>query len=263
MPPTFPKPCTTHRCSASGQSSRSHARATTITTPAPVASRRKTEPPIEIGLPVTISGHGVAALHRVRVHHPGHRLLVRGHVRRRDVLLGPDERQELRREPPRQPLELVDGHRVRVAAHPALRTSVGKPQQRALPRHPHRERRTLAERHLDVVAQAALRRAHDARVLNAVAREDDAPPFVQTDRDADDDRALGIAQALGDLVRDPRVRDGLVELGDRRAVQRRVPLELGMGKRFGSARHGGRSVPGNPPAICASRLLAESRKGAG
>ena len=28
----------------------------TITTPAPVASWRKTEPPIEIGLPVTISG---------------------------------------------------------------------------------------------------------------------------------------------------------------------------------------------------------------
>ena len=27
-----------------------------MTTPAPVASRRKTEPPIEIGLPVTISG---------------------------------------------------------------------------------------------------------------------------------------------------------------------------------------------------------------
>jgi hypothetical protein len=27
-----------------------------MTTPAPVASRRKTEPPIEIGLPVTTSG---------------------------------------------------------------------------------------------------------------------------------------------------------------------------------------------------------------
>ena len=36
--------------------SRSQARAMTITTPAPVASWRKTDPPIEIGLPVTISG---------------------------------------------------------------------------------------------------------------------------------------------------------------------------------------------------------------
>ena len=35
---------------------RSQARATTITTPAPVASWRKTLPPIAIGFPVTISG---------------------------------------------------------------------------------------------------------------------------------------------------------------------------------------------------------------
>ena len=56
MPPTLPNPWTTQRCSASVQPSRSQARATTMTTPAPVASCRKTEPPIEIGLPVTISG---------------------------------------------------------------------------------------------------------------------------------------------------------------------------------------------------------------
>jgi hypothetical protein len=56
IPPTFPNPWTTQRCSASFQPSRSHARATTITTPAPVASCRNTLPPIAIGLPVTISG---------------------------------------------------------------------------------------------------------------------------------------------------------------------------------------------------------------
>ena len=110
MPPTLPKPCTTQRCSASVQPSRSHARAITITTPAPVASWRKTEPPIEIGLPGHDLRHGVAALHRVRVHHPGHRLLVRRHVRRRDVLLRADDRQQLRREAPREPLELAERH---------------------------------------------------------------------------------------------------------------------------------------------------------
>ena len=56
MPPTLPKPWTTQRCSPRFQPSRWHARSITITTPAPVASRRNTEPPIEIGLPVTISG---------------------------------------------------------------------------------------------------------------------------------------------------------------------------------------------------------------
>ena len=47
----------------------------------------------------------------------------------------------------------------RLAAHAALRAAVGKAQERALPRHPHRERGALAERHLRVVADAALRRA--------------------------------------------------------------------------------------------------------
>ena len=55
-PPTFPKPCTTHPCSAMSQPSLWHARSVTITTPAPVASLRNTEPPIEIGFPVTTSG---------------------------------------------------------------------------------------------------------------------------------------------------------------------------------------------------------------
>ena len=56
IPPTFPNPWTTQRSPSRGQPRRSHARAITMTTPAPVASWRNTEPPIAIGLPVTISG---------------------------------------------------------------------------------------------------------------------------------------------------------------------------------------------------------------
>ena len=56
MPPTFPNPWTTQSCSSMRQPSRAHARTTIMTTPAPVASCRNTEPPIEIGFPVTISG---------------------------------------------------------------------------------------------------------------------------------------------------------------------------------------------------------------
>ena len=50
--------------------------------------------------------HGVALLHRVGVHHPGHRLLVRRHVGRGDVDLRADERREVGREPARDPREL-------------------------------------------------------------------------------------------------------------------------------------------------------------
>ena len=118
----------------------------------------------------------VAALHRVGVHHPGHRLLVRRHVRRRDVLLRADEREQLRGEAAREALELRPAERARVAADAALRATVGQPQERALPRHPDGERRALAERDLGVVPDAALRRAEHARVLHAVAGEDDAGP---------------------------------------------------------------------------------------
>jgi hypothetical protein len=62
--------------------------------------------------------------------------------------LRPDERQELGGETSRETLELPLGQGVRVAADPALRATVGKPEERALPRHPHRERGALAERHL-------------------------------------------------------------------------------------------------------------------
>jgi hypothetical protein len=56
MPPTFPKPWTTHRCSARFHPRRRQARAITMTTPAPVASCRNSEPPSATGFPVTISG---------------------------------------------------------------------------------------------------------------------------------------------------------------------------------------------------------------
>ena len=75
--------------------------------------------------------HGVADLHRVGVHHPGHRLLVGGHVGSGDVALRADDRQELGGEPPRQALELSAGEVPRVAAHSALRAAVREAQERA------------------------------------------------------------------------------------------------------------------------------------
>ena len=184
MPPTLPKPWTTQRCSdrlpaeplAGARDHHHDAGAGRLVAEHGAADRDR--------LAGHDLGHRVAALHRVGVHHPGHRLLVRRHVRRGDVLLRPDERQELGREAPREALELDVRHLARVAADAALRAAVGQPQQRALPRHPDRERRALAERDLRVVADAALRRAEHARVLHAVAGEDDARAVVEPDRAA-------------------------------------------------------------------------------
>ena len=184
-------------------------------------------------------GDGVADLHRVRVHHPGHRLLVRRHVGSGDVLLRPDHRQQLRREAARQPLDLAQRHLARVAADAALRAAVGQAQERALPGHPDRERGALAERHLRVVADPALRRAEHRGVLDAVPGVDDAAAVVEPDGDGEHDRPLRVAKALGDGIRDVRIRPGEIELGDRRLEQRRVPLEVRLCSGFLDLGHGG------------------------
>ena len=119
-------------------------------------------------------GHRVASLHRVRVHHPGHRLLVRRHVRRRNVDPRADHGKQLGGEATSQPLELAVRQLARVAANTALRAAVGKAEERALPRHPHGQRSALAERHLRVVPDASLGRPEHARVLHAIARVDHA-----------------------------------------------------------------------------------------
>ena len=87
IPPTLPKPCTTQRCSASVPAEplaraldHHHDAGSRRLVPEDRAADRDRLAGDDLG-------HGVALLHRVRVHHPGHRLLVRRHVGRRDVEL--------------------------------------------------------------------------------------------------------------------------------------------------------------------------------
>ena len=145
-PPTLPKPSTMQRWSERSRSIRSQARSVHMTTPAPVASRRKTGAPDRDGLPGHHFGDGVPDLRRVGVHHPSHRLFVRRHVGCGNVLLRADGREQLGREASREPLELVLRERVRVATDTALRAAVREAEQRALPRHPGRKRGALTER---------------------------------------------------------------------------------------------------------------------
>ena len=60
-----------------------------------------------MGLPVTTPGTGVADVHGVRVHDPGHRLRVRVDVGCRDVLLRADEDGDLGRVAARQAFQLL------------------------------------------------------------------------------------------------------------------------------------------------------------
>ena len=88
-----------------------------------------------------------------------------------------------------------------------------------------RERRALAERHLRVVADAALRRPEHGRVLHAVAREDLDRAVVAAQRHATITARSGKLEPLRDHVRDVGVRQRLLELGARHQEERRVPLQ--------------------------------------
>ena len=138
--------------------------------PRAVASSRPSEPPIVKRLAGDDAEHGVALVHRVGVEHPRHRRRVRADVRRGDVLLRADLVDDLRGEPARHALELAARHRLRVADHAALRAAERQAHQRALPRHPHRERLDLVERDVGVIANAALRRAARDVVRDADSR---------------------------------------------------------------------------------------------
>src|SRR5437773_24942 len=88
------------------------------------------------GLARDDTGDREALGHRDRVHDPGHRLAVRVHVGRGDVLLRADDDRDLGRVPAGHMLELVLRHFLRVADYSALRAAVGNAHDRALPRHP-------------------------------------------------------------------------------------------------------------------------------
>ena len=81
----------------------------------------------------------------------------------------------------------------------------GMPIERALPRHPHRERLDLVERDVGVVADAALRRAARDVVRDAVAREDLRAPVVHLRRDRDLDRLLALREDADQVVVDPEL----------------------------------------------------------
>ena len=155
---------------------------------------------------------GVAGVHGVGVHHPGHDLGVGVDVRRRDVLLGADEDLDLGEEPAGQALELLLAELLRVDDDAALAAAVRDADDRALPGHPHREGLDLVERDVLVVADAALGRPAAQVVLDAVAGEDLDRPVVHVDREVDGELAARLAQDQAHARIEVEALGGEVEL---------------------------------------------------
>src|SRR5438094_373192 len=140
--------------------------------------------------------HRVAEVHRQRVHDPRHRLPVGVHVRRRDVAVAPDQDRDLGREAPRHVLQLVLRELARVDDDAALGAAERDADDSALPRHPHRERLDLVQRHVGVVADATLGRPAVDVVLDTVPREDPRMPVIELDGEVARELALHLAQDL-------------------------------------------------------------------
>jgi hypothetical protein len=204
------------------------------------------------GLAGDHAGGGGAGVHRVGVHHPRHDLRVGVHVGRRDVLLRADDDADLAGVAARQPLQLLQRQLLRVDADAALGAAEGQVDGGVLDAHPGRQRHHLFQRHVGVVAHAALAGAARQAVLHAVALEVRDAAVVQLDRDVDDQRALGALAASrpsapGGPGRARRGRPasgrcprGCRRWGGRRTgfVHRRSPLGLRLraaGRRMGPA----------------------------
>ena len=202
VPPTLPNPCT---ATVSPSSS----------SPAPAQRLEQAEDDAAAGrlaaadraadrerLAGDDAEHRVALVHRERVEDPRHHLRVRADVGRRDVALGADLVDDLGGVAARHPLELLGRERLRVADDAALGAAERQVHQRALPRHPHRERLDLVERDGRVVADAALRRPARDVVRDAPAGEDAHAAVVHRRRDRDLDRLLAGAEDPDEVVVD-------------------------------------------------------------
>ena len=177
--------------------------------------------------------HGVADVHGIRVHHPGHDLGVRVDVRGRDVLFRADEDLDLGEEPTGQRLELLLAELLRVDDDAALAAAVRDADDRALPRHPHRQRLDLVEADVLVIPNAALGRTASEVVLDAVARVDLDRPVVHLHREVDDQLAARFAKNATKAGVKVEALRGEVELllGDLPGVNRRGDLLCGHGSR--------------------------------
>ena len=144
--------------------------------------------------------HRIALIHAVRVHDPGHDLRSRVHVRRRNVFLRPDQRQNRRRIAAGQPFQLAHRQLFRVAGHAALAAAEGNVDDGALPRHPRGQRLHLIHRDIGVVTDAALGRPAHRAVLYAVAFKPDDLPAVHPDRHAHTENAFRVFDHRPDVV---------------------------------------------------------------
>jgi hypothetical protein len=133
-------------------------------------------------------------------------------IGRGDVALRADDDADLAGVAARHALELLGRELLRIDPDAALRAAVGQVDRGALDRHPRAERHHLFERHVGVVAHAALARPARQVVLHAIALEVRDAAVVELDRHVDDQDALRMLQRLGPACEVAEVGQHAVDL---------------------------------------------------
>ena len=163
------------------------------------------------GLAGDDGGNGLADVHGVGVHDPGHGLLVGVDVGSGDVFFGADELDESCGVATGHAFEFTLGHGLGVTDDAAFGSAEGDIDDGAFPGHPGCEGADFVERDVGAVADAALAGAAGDGVLDAVAGEDFDAAVIHGDGDVDDDFAGGVAEDLPDASVEVETAGSFVE----------------------------------------------------
>ena len=162
-------------------------------------------------------------------------------VRRGNILLRSDERQNLGSVPARHALELGLAHSLRIADHAALAAAEGNIYSGHFPRHPGCERFHFLQRHGGMITNATLSRAARHVVLHPVSGEHFHLAVVHFCRNGYFQHALRGAQDLPQPLVELQMFSSQIKLNLRNPVGIQI-LARGYARyrlwnRFGNARH--------------------------
>src|SRR5579885_2469016 len=163
-------------------------------------------------------GDRVALVHGVGVHDPGHYLGIGVDIGGRNIAMRADNNGDFGRVTTGQAFQFSRAHLLGVADDATFRAAIGNADDGTLPRHPHRQRLDLVQRHLRAVANAALGRATIDVVLDAIAGKGVDTPIVKTNREMNDQFAFGLAENLAHILGEVQAVSRQFELLNRHLI---------------------------------------------
>src|SRR5580704_298259 len=163
-------------------------------------------------------GSGLARVHGVSVHHPGHGLRVRANIGGGNIALGPKPFAELGGVAAGDALNLGLRELARVADYAALRATEGNIYDRAFPGHPGGEGSNFIEADVRGETDTALTWASDCGMQHAIAGEDFELAIVERNRNVNRDFLAGVLQVAVKAIFQIQLMRGDFEARFRRLI---------------------------------------------